>query len=131
MFPTRLALLGALVVMAVSACGTDPPPKAYSLVVVGCGVAEVRPSPDPRSTTLDATVSGCLGPADPVDRVARAVWLSRSGAVDSLQVRVAGPTSATTALSRIELANKYGELGGGRQAPTRFLCCSCFCFRWS
>lgn len=116
----RLILLGAVVV-ALSACGTDSPPRAYSLVVVGCGVAEIRPSPTPQPMAIDATIRSCVGAADPVGRVARAVWLSRSGAIESLQVRVAGPRSPVTVLSRIELAARYGDLGGDGRRSASFL----------
>lgn len=116
----RLVLL-AFVVITACACGTDPAPRAYSLAVVGCGVAEVHPSSDSRSTALDATVSACPGVADPVARVARAVWLSRSGGTESLRIRVAGPTSAATVLSRTELTETYGEFGRRGPTSTSFL----------
>lgn len=114
-------ILLILLIVTVTGCGADRPPDAYDIDVVGCGVAQVHQSSDTNSAALDATINACPGAVDPVGRVARAVWLSRSGDVDSIRIRAAGPASVPTDLSRDELMLAYGEMGLSHQSSTSYL----------
>ncbi len=113
--------LAVALVAASSACGASQAQRAYDIDVTGCGTARVLRTVSQASTDLDAVVSGCYVVADPVGRVARAVWLSHSGDVDSMRIRTSGPASSPTVLTRADLTTRYGAVDRTRGTATLLL----------